>query len=403
MKLAINIGDLRREAKRRIPKFIFDFVDGGAEDEVTLKDNRDQFARWKLIARNPVDVSARDLSVELFGQRFAAPFVISPTGLASAARGRAEVALARAAHRLGVPIAVSTASSVDIEDLAACAGGPLWFQLYILKDRGLTQTLIDRARAAGYKAIVISVDCPVVGQRERDARNRLSVPFRPTFAQMIDVLGRTGWLLDFLKHGPPAPRNFAALGQNADEITLKLFELLDPAVSWADIAWVRERWDGPLIIKGLVSPVDAKLALSHGADGLVVSNQGGRQLDHAVPSLEALPYINDAVGDRCTLFCDSGFRRGGDIVKALALGAKAVFLGRATLFGCAAGGEEGAFRALTILRDELDRVLAFVGRTSPADIDRSILWDYRQGSPGQGPGLATDSGAGAPEDHAQSV
>lgn len=380
---ATTIEDLRKMARQRLPRILFDFIDGGAEDEVTLRDNREQFDHWRLIARHPINVSRRETDVELFGERFAAPFVISPTGLASLARGRAEVALARAAHRMGIPITLSTASSVDLDDLAASAGGAArWFQLYILKDRVLSETMIARARSAGYTTLVISVDCPVVGQRERDIRNRFAVPLKPSLATMIDVLLHPRWLLDFVRHGAPKPRNLAAPGENsAQQLTSKMIELLDPSISWSDIAWVRAKWRGPLILKGLVSTGDARLAVKYGVDGIVVSNQGGRQLDGAVPTLEALPAIVDAVGDRCTVFCDGGFRRGSDVAKALALGARAVFLGRATLFGAAAGGEDGAFRALEILRSELSRVMAFTGCTSIGELTTAILWDAHRRAP----------------------
>ena len=374
---AINIDDLRTLAKRRMPKALFDFVDGGAEDEVSLRDNRSQFDRWRLIAGHPVSVTTRDLSVEIFGERIAAPFIISPTGLAALTRGRAEVALARGAQKVGIPMTLSTAASISIEDLArSAAGARRWFQLYIFKDREFTQSLIERAKKAGYTALVVSVDCPVLGQRERDFRNRMTIPLRPTATNVIDVLRRPGWLFDFLTHGVPKPENFTGLRSNgAQSLIVQMQEQFDPSVSWADIAWVRSQWQGPLIIKGIVSAIDARLAIERGVDGVVVSNQGGRQLDHAVPTLEALPYVVDAVGQRATVFCDGGFRRGTDVVKALALGAKAVFLGRATLFGVAAGGETGVVRALRILCDELDRAMALMGCASLDQIDHATIWD----------------------------
>jgi isopentenyl diphosphate isomerase/L-lactate dehydrogenase-like FMN-dependent dehydrogenase len=309
--------------------------------------------------------------------------VISPTGLAGIARGRAELHLARAAHAAGIAFTMSTVATVSIEELAAHTAGPVWFQLYVLRDRKLTQNLIHRAQAAGHRALVVSVDCPVVGNRERDPRNGLTIPLRPTMGNSIDLLKRLSWLWDLARCGVPRPGNLNdALRGGPSSRTLMswLHEQLDPAVTWSEIDWVRAHWKGPLIIKGIVSLEDAKAAVAHGADGVVVSNQGGRQLDGAVPSLEALRRVADALGSRTTIFCDSGFRRGTDVIKALALGARAVFVGRATLYGVAAGGEAGAARALAILRDEIDRTMALIGRPTIGEIDRTAVWDVCNGA-----------------------
>jgi len=382
---AINIDDLREAARRRLPRAIYDFLEGGAEDEVTLRENRSQFNRWRLVARHPVDVSSRDQGIDIFGRYYTAPFVISPTGLAGLMRGRAEAALATAAALYGIPITLSSATTVTIEDATAEAGVPPWFQLYILKDRGLSELMIDRARAAGCGALVISIDCPVVGQRERDLRNRLSVPLRPSWANMTDLVRRLPWLIDILRHGAPGPRMLARPGErDAQMLTARMIEQLDPSVSWRDIDWVRQRWGGPLIIKGLVSPVDVARSIDHGMDGIVVSNQGGRQLDHAVPTIEALPQAIEAADGRCTIFCDGGFRRGSDVAKALALGARAKSVGRATLYGVTADGFAGAIRALTILGEELDRVMGFLGCTTVDQLDRTHLWDMCTNMPGPG-------------------
>lgn len=381
---ALSIDDLRTLARRRLPKAVFDFIDGGAEDEWTLRENRAQFERWGLVPRFPIDVSRRDCSVRLFGESYAAPLVISPTGMAGLARARADLLLARAAHELGIPFTMSTVATVNLEEMAAGTRGALWFQLYILRDRKLTQQLIDRARAASCRALVISVDCPVAGNRERDPRNGLTIPLRPTLRNCLDLARRGGWLLDTLRHGPPRPANLAGSGsgrQSGQALAAYMQSQLDPSVTWEDIDWVRSQWTGPLIIKGLAAPADALEAVKHGADGIVVSNHGGRQLDAAVPSLEALQRVVDAVGSRVTVFCDSGFRRGADVVKALALGAQAVFLGRATLYGVAAGGQPGVARALCILRDEIDRTMAFLGRRSVSELDRTVLWDLRMPHP----------------------
>jgi isopentenyl diphosphate isomerase/L-lactate dehydrogenase-like FMN-dependent dehydrogenase len=375
---ALNIEDLRVMARRRLPKALFDFIEGGAEDEWTLRQNRSQFERWGLVPRVLVNVAQRDSSVLLFGESYAAPLVISPTGMAGLARARAELHLARAANASGIAFTMSTAATVSIEELAAHTSGPVWFQLYVLRDRKLTKNLIDRASAAGHRALVVSVDCPVVGNRERDPRNGLTFPLRPRMGNCIDLLRRPSWLWDLARFGIPRPSNLAeASGGRTSNQTLTswVHEQLDPTVSWDEIDWVRSHWKGPLIIKGISAPEDARTAVAHGADGVVVSNQGGRQLDGAVPSLEALRRVADALGSRTTIFCDSGFRRGTDVVKALALGARAIFVGRATLYGVAAGGEAGAARALAILFEEIDRTMALIGRPTIGEIDRTAIWD----------------------------
>jgi isopentenyl diphosphate isomerase/L-lactate dehydrogenase-like FMN-dependent dehydrogenase len=361
-----------------LPKAVFDFIDGGADDEWTLRQNRSQFERWGLVPRVLVNVATRDSTVRIFGETYGAPLVISPTGLAGLARARAELHLARAANAAGIAFTMSTAATVSIEELAAHTAGPLWFQLYVLRDRELTKNLIHRAQAAGYRALVVSVDCPVVGNRERDPRNGLTLPLRPRVDNCIDLSRHLGWLWEMARFGVPLPTNLVADAGNrasGEALTSWVHEQLDPTVSWDQIDWVRSLWRGPLIIKGITSPEDARKAIHHGADGVVVSNQGGRQLDGAVPSLEALRRVADAVGSRTTILCDSGFRRGTDVVKALALGARAVLVGRATLYGVAAGGEPGAARALAILREEIDRTMALIGRPTIGEIDHTAVWD----------------------------
>jgi len=378
IEAALNIDDLRQLARQRLPKAIFDFIDGGAEDEWTLRQNRAQFSRWGLLPRFPVNVAERDATVSLFGERYSAPLVISPTGMVGLARARADLQLARAAHQHRIPFTLSTVATMSIEDVAAGAHGPLWFQLYVLRDRKLTQELMVRAAAARYGALVVSVDCPVAGKRERDPRNGLTVPLRPTLRNLLDLLRHPDWLLEVARFGLPRPENLVGSGGGATSgqaLTAYMQTQLDPSVSWTDIDWVRSQWQGPLIIKGLASSEDATAALAHGADGIVVSNHGGRQLDGAVPSLEALRRVVDAVGSKLTVFCDSGFRRGTDVIKALALGARAVFLGRATVYGVAAGGQAGAGRALAILRDEIDRTMALIGCRALRELDGSVIWD----------------------------
>lgn len=374
---AISVSDLRRRAKRRLPRAVFDYLDGAAEDEMTLRANRQQFEQWTLLGRFARDVSKRDMSVEIFGRRYAAPFVVSPTGMSGLVRANADLQLARAAGRMNIPFAMSTVATTSIEDLARSAKADLWFQLYILRDRAFTLSLIRRAQDAGFSTLVVTVDCPVPGSRERDSRNGLTLPLRLTVANVLDLLMRPRWLVDQARNGAPRPENLleaAGRRSNGQALAAYLQEQLDPTVTWSDIAWVRTHWNGALVVKGLVAAEDARLAVDSGADGVLVSNHGGRQLDSAVPTLEALPRVRDAVADRAVVFCDSGFRRGTDIVKALALGARAVFLGRSTLYGVAVGGEAGAYRALEILRSEVDRVMGLIGCSSIPQITQEVLW-----------------------------
>jgi isopentenyl diphosphate isomerase/L-lactate dehydrogenase-like FMN-dependent dehydrogenase len=314
----------------------------------------------------------------LFGRTMSAPIIISPTGMAGLARARADLLLARAANDFGVPFTLSTVGTVSIEDLAAGTNGPLWFQLHILRNRNLSRELMRRAAAAKYDALVVTIDQPVSGHRERDARNSLTVPLRPTLANALDLVKRGAWLADLARHGPPRPENMVGANDgasNGQALSAYMISQLDPSVTWEDVAWVRKNWDGPMVVKGLITPEDARKAIDLGAEGVVISNHGGRQLDGAPPPLEVLPSVVDAIGGRGLIFCDSGFRRGADIVKAIALGANAVLVGRATLWGVAAGGQPGVTKALTILRNEIDRAMGLMGVTSIGDLNRSTLWD----------------------------
>lgn len=367
----VAVADARDAARRRLPRAVFDFVDGGADGEVSLKVNRAQFDGIAFHPRVGVDVGQRDQSVVLFGQRYAAPFGIGPTGLAGLVRPRAEKLLARAAAAAGVPFTLSTVASCSLEDVARAADSPKWFQLYILRDRGLTRSLLARAEAAGYGVLVVTMDCAVGGRRERDPRNDFTLPLRLTARNGFDVLRRPGWAWSMLRHGPPRPENMveAAGGiGSAEGLTAFMTSQLDPSVTWADVAGIRRSWPGPMVVKGIATVEDARRALDGGADGIILSNHGGRQLDTIVSPLVVLPDVADALGDRLTILCDSGFRRGADVVKALALGARAVLFGRPTLYGLAAGGEAGARLVLDLFRDDVDRTLALLGCRSLADL-----------------------------------
>ncbi len=367
----VAVEDARAAARARLPRAIFDFVDGGADGEVSLRLNRAQFDDIAFHPRVGIDVGRRDQSVLLFGRRYASPFGIAPTGLAGLVRPQAEKMLARAAAAAGVPIVLSTVASCSLEDVARAADGPKWFQLYILRDRGLTRSLLTRAQAAGYAVLVVTMDCAVGGRRERDPRNDFTLPLRLTARNAIDVLRRPGWAWELLRHGPPRPENMvegAGGIASAEGLTAFMTAQLDPTVTWADVAALRRSWRGPLVVKGIASIADARRALDSGADGVILSNHGGRQLDTIVSPMALLPDVAEALGDRLTILCDSGFRRGADVVKALTLGARAVLFGRPTLYGLAAGGETGARAVLDLFRDDVDRTMALLGCRSVAEL-----------------------------------
>lgn len=368
---ALTIADLRERARRRVPHFAFEYLEGGAEDEATLRTNRSAFAHWRLVPRALTDTSARSPRIELLSGRSAAPLIIAPTGFNGMLYPRGDVVLARSAARLGIPFALSTFATARLEDVASAAGGRLWLQLYVLKDREIARDLVRRAAAAGYEALVFTIDANVFGGREWEQRN-YRAPGRLTLRAAADVLRHPRWLAQVAAPGLPRFRNLEpylpAAATSALGGSTLIPQLLDASISWADLAWLRELWRGKLLLKGVLDVRDAERAAALGCDGIVISNHGGRQLDYCVAPLEVLPQIARAVGSRLTLIIDSGFRRGTEVIKALALGAHAVMLGRATLYGLAAGGAAGVDRALTILTSEIDRVLGQLGCTSVADL-----------------------------------
>jgi isopentenyl diphosphate isomerase/L-lactate dehydrogenase-like FMN-dependent dehydrogenase len=374
---AVTVDDLRRIARRRLPRAVFDFVEGGAGDELTVARNRAALERLLLEPRVLVDVSKREQATTVLGERVATPVLVSPTGMAGLCWPRGEVMAARGAHEAGTIYTLSTHASCSIEEVAAGAPGPLWFQLYVWQNRDLTRSFIERARAAGYRALVLTVDVPIVSRRERDLRNGFTVPPRVTVRNALDTLRRPRWVrrvllgprltLANLVGAPGAPRtDIVTLGGVAHR-------QVDPSVSWADLAWFRGLWAGPLLLKGVLRAEDARRAVDHGVDGVIVSNHGGRQLDGAPASIETLPAIVDAVGTRAEVLMDGGVRRGADVVRALALGARAVMIGRPYLYGLAAGGQAGVRRVLQILHGEVDHALALIGVPRVADLDRSVL------------------------------
>jgi (S)-mandelate dehydrogenase len=376
LQSAINIEDLREMARRRLPRAIFDFFDGGAEDETTLRDNRAAFERVRLLPKVLVDVSSVDTKAEIFGKSANLPLAIAPTGGISAGRPGAELILARAAKAVGVPFTLATPSAFTIERVAEEVGGRLWFQLYAVRDREFREKLVSRAKSAGYEAILVTVDLPVSGKRERDPRNGFHTPYKPSWRNSRDVIFRPAWLLEYLRHGRPGMANLEGYRfstPSGTDIVTAVGREMDAGLDWEYIKRLRGLWPGKLLLKGVERPDDAERAAAIGCDGIVVSNHGGRQLDGALATLDALPAIKRSVGSKLTVLLDGGVRRGVDILKARALGAQAVLTGRATLFGCMAGGEAGALRALEILQSELVRAMQLCGVRSIADIERDLI------------------------------
>lgn len=373
LQRCLNVDDLRVAARRRLPRGAFDYLDGAAEDEVTMHRNRTVFGDLELVPRVLRDVGDVDLSTTVLGTPSALPLVLGPTGFTRMFHRDGELAVAAAAAAAGVPYTASTLGTTSLEDVAAQGEGPLWFQLYVWRDRGLCRELVERARGAGYRALVLTVDTAVPGARERDLRNGLAIPPALTARALLDGARHPRWAYGLLTSDAITFANVRHVAPGPTEVMRFVGEQFDPRVSWDDLAWLRGVWDGPLVLKGVLSPPDARRAADLGVEGLVVSNHGGRQLDHVPAALSALERVVDAVGADVEVLVDSGFRRGTDLLKALALGARAVLVGRPYLYGLAAGGEAGVDRVLQILGDELRRGMQLVGATSVADLDASYL------------------------------
>ena len=376
---AYNIADLRELARKRMPKGLFEYVDRGTEDEVSLRNNRAVFERLRFRPRTMVNVSQRSLKTEIFGKSYNLPIGIAPTGSAGLMWYEGEVELARAARDAGVPFTLSTSSLTAMERVAAEAGGDIWFQLYFWPDRSMSAQLVERAKACGFKVLMVTVDGVSAGNREYNMRNGFTAPFSVTPRNFVDIGLHPRWLLSVMARymmttGMPMFENYPAEARaKMTSGPMGRASLRSDTVSWDDLDAMRKIWPHKLVVKGMLDPRDARRAVDHGADGILVSNHGGRNLDGAIAPLEALPAIADAVGKRATVLMDGGINRGSDVVKALCLGADAVLLGRATLFGLAVGGKPGAARALDIFRDEISRVLALLGCTNPADLGPQFL------------------------------
>lgn len=375
---AVNLEDLRLMAQRKLPRIAFDFIDGGVDDEDCLRRNREAFRHFQLVPRYLVDVSARDQSTELLGRRYASPFGISPTGLAGLFHPGADELLAEAAKAANIPFLLSSASNAAIEKVAKIAPDHVWFQIYGTRDERINTDLVKRAIDAGVRTLVVSVDVPVNSNRERNRRNGFTRPFRMTPAVVLEALAHPAWVLRYLRAGGiPMMSNWAPYGRtgaSAAEVA-DLYGTLTPApmVKWQTLEDIRAQWSGSLVVKGLLHPDDARQAADIGVDGIIVSNHGGRQLDVAPTPIEMLPAIRAAVGDRVELMLDSGVRRGSDIVIARCLGARFSLFGRPTLFGAAAGGAKGIARALHIVRNEIDIVMAQIGCSAFDTLDERYL------------------------------
>ena len=370
---AASIDDLRRLAKRRIPRFAFDLVDGGAESERNLRRNIEAFEEVQLTPRYMVDVSDLDMRVTLFGQTFDAPFGMAPIGMLNAFWPDADLILARLCARENIPYVASSAASTTLERLAEAADGNGWFQLYVSSDEAVTEGLIARAEASGYGVMMVTADVPAAGKRDRDIRNQLSVPFRITPEVVVELIANPTWSLNTLRRGKPNIANYADLLQSATSYADVQKTLITPGFTWEHLKRLRARWSGTLVVKGILHPQDALLCAEIGCDGIVVSNHGGRQVAFGPPTVEALPGIAEALGGRIKIILDSGVRRGADILRAKALGANFALTGRALAFGVGAGGAAGAKHAMEILKLELTRALGQLGASSYGEVGSSAL------------------------------
>ena len=372
---ARNIADLRALARARLPRMVFDYIDGGADDELTLRRNETRLGEVELTWDALADVAAIDTAVTLMGERLALPFFISPTAASRLFHPRGgEIAVARAAHAAGLAYACSTLASTAIEAIAAAApGGPKWFQVYVWKDRALVSETLARARAAGFGAIILTVDVPVAGNRERDYANRFTIPPKVNWSTAAQALARPSYLWDLMTTPRIGAANFEHVRIDGGLMQF-INAQFDRSVTWEDARWLREQWGGRFAVKGLSTPDDARRAVAIGADVVWVSNHGGRQLGAAPATIDTLPAIAEAVRGEAEIVFDGGVRRGADIVKALALGANAVALGRAYLWGLAAGGEAGVARALALMEEELRRAMALLGRASIGALTRDLTF-----------------------------
>jgi L-lactate dehydrogenase (cytochrome) len=371
-----NVDDLRELARKRLPKFVYDYLEGGADDEVTLARNRAVFSEYYLLQRILVDISELDTSTTVLGENVSLPIICTSTGANRLYHSDGEMAVARAAEKANIIQILASTAMTSFDDIAAATKGPKWCQMYVLKDRGFTKELTSHCSGLGYKAMVLTADCTVAGNRERDYKNQFTLPPKPTPKVIGQLMMRPGWVMEYLRAPTYNFPNFAdALSghDDVDSIVQWFGNQMDITFTWKDAAIMGEEWNGPFVIKGITSVEDAKLAAEIGASGISLSSHGGRQLDHAPSPLEILEEVVDAVGDKLEVYMDSGFRRGTDVVKALALGAKACLIGRPYLYGLSAGGEAGVSKAIDIFKTELERNMGLMGITSVEDISRDCV------------------------------
>jgi L-lactate dehydrogenase (cytochrome) len=376
MKTVASIEDLRELARRKVPRAFFDYAESGSYNEETLRANRADLEKIRLRQRVLVDVSQRSLATTIVGQNVSAPFVLSPIGLLGMQHGDGEILAANAADEAGIPFTLSTISICSIEQVAAATRKPFWFQLYVIRDREFSKDLLARAAAAKCSALVLTVDLQVLGQRHRDIRNGMTVPPQFRFKNVVDIAQKPGWLWSVIRSRSKTFGNLAGHVkgmENVSSLAQWTNQQFDPALNWKDIEWIKKIWPGKIIIKGILDPEDAKLAVKLGADAVVVSNHGGRQLDGASSSIAALPGIADAVGADTEVLFDGGIRSGSDMMRALALGARACLIGRAYVWGLGAMGQAGVAKAIDILKTELSVTMALTGTVKLADIGPHVL------------------------------
>ena len=376
MPVITCIEDLRLLAQRRVPRMFYDYADSGSWTEATYRANQGDFERIKLRQRVAVNLEGRSLATTMIGQPVAMPVAIAPTGLTGMQHADGEILGALAAEKFGIPFTLSTMSICSIEDIAAYTRAPFWFQLYWMRDREFMQALIERARAARCSALVLTLDLQVLGQRHKDLKNGLTAPPRPTLANLVNLATKPRWCMGMLRTRRHGFGNLIGHAKGVSDMTSLgawTKEQFDPKLDWSDVAWIKQQWGGKLILKGIMDAEDARLAADSGADALVVSNHGGRQLDGAPSSIAALPAIADAVGQDIEVWMDGGIRSGQDVLKAVALGARGTMIGRAFLYGLGAMGEAGVTKALELIANELDITMAFTGHTDIRTVDRGVL------------------------------
>lgn len=372
-----NIADLRAIARRRVPRAFFEYADRGSYDEATLRENRRSLDRLQLRQRVMLDVDNRSLATTLLGQAVSMPLAIAPTGLTGLQHGGGEILGARAAAEARIPFCLSTMSICSIEQVRAACDTPFWFQVYVMRDRGFTRELIRRARAAQCSALMLTADLTVQGQRHREIKNGLSVPPKVTLRNLLDIASKPRWAWNVLKAPSRSFGNLEGRIGGADSLTTLaqwIASQFDPTLNWNDLAWIREEWPGKLIVKGILDPEDARLAVQHGVDAIVVSNHGGRQLDGAPGTIDVLPAIVDAVQGKTEVLFDSGITSGQDLLKALALGARAGLIGKAFLYGLGANGQQGVTQAIELIRRELSVTMALTGQRDASRISRDVIW-----------------------------